>query len=181
MRVGRLYLVALGLAIVGLAAYAAVPKSKPPAPVSDAQARTMALRALHRLRLPSEFVRVAKGCSAGHCYLVAGSSTQVAARMPGLLRAAGLQRPGELRAAEPIAMLKAAHWSTASHDPLVIACKTVYTSSRQPLRICQDAGRIGPTLINVLVTPYRTCRHHTCVKPRLTEVVAWAVTLPKSS
>jgi hypothetical protein len=100
--------------------------------------------------------------------------------MPGLLRADGIQAPGQLRAAEPVAALKLAHWSIASHDPLVIACKTAHSSSGDPLNVCQDAGRVGTTLINILVTPYRACRNHSCVEPRTTEVVAWSMALPNN-
>jgi hypothetical protein len=181
MRVGRLYLAALALAIVGVATYAIVPKAKPARPVTEAQIQAMQHAAIARLRFPSDFVRVQKGCSIDRCYLVAKPSTQVVAIMPRLLRADGIEAPAQLRAAEPVAALKLAHWSTASRDPLVIACKTVYSPSRQPIGMCQDAGRIGTTLINVLVAPARGCRHHSCVEPRRTEVVAWAVALPRNS
>jgi hypothetical protein len=180
MRIGRLYLVALGLAIVGLAAYAIVPKAKPSGPVTEAQMRAMEHAALQRLRLPSDFVRVKKGCSSDRCYLVSSPSTQVVAAMPSLLRADGIQRPGPLRAAEPIAGLKLRHWSTASRDPLVIACTTTHSASGEPLGVCQDAGRVGSALLNVLVTPYRACSTHACVESRVTEVLAWAVALPSN-
>src|SRR5579872_6646014 len=112
MRVGRVYLVMLGLAVLGLAAYAFVPKSKPAGPVTEAQVQAMSYAAIQRLHLPREFVRVRKGCSSDRCYLVAKPSTQVAAAMPRLLRADGFGRPGQLRAAEPVAALKLNHWST---------------------------------------------------------------------
>lgn len=180
MRVGRVYLVMLGLAVLGLAAYALVPKSKPAGPVTEAQMRAMSRAAIQRLNLPGEFVRVRKGCSSDRCYLVSRPSTEIAAAMPTLLRADGFARPGRLRNAEPIAALKLSHWSTASRDPMVIACKTAHSSSGVPLSVCQDAGRVGSTLINLLVTPYRTCQHHSCIEPRVTEVVVWAVPLPSS-
>jgi hypothetical protein len=175
-----MYLVVLGLAVLGLAAYAVVPKAKPPGPVTEAQVRAMAQAAIQRLHFPNDFVRVRKGCSSDRCYLVSKPSNQVAAAMPGLLRADGFGGPGQLRAAEPIAALKLSHWSTASRDPLVIACKIVHSASGDALSVCQDAGRVGSTLINVLVTPYRTCRNHACVEPRVTEVVAWVAPLPSN-
>lgn len=180
MRVGRLYLVVLGLAVVGLAAYLVVPKAKPRGPVTETQMQAMAHAAVQRLRLPREFVRVRKGCSADRCYLVSKQSTEIIAAMPSLLRADGFQRPGPLRAAEPVAGLKLRHWSTSSSDPLVIACTTTHGTSGGPLGVCQDAGRVGSTLLNVLVTPYRACSTRACVEPRVTEVLAWAVALPSN-
>lgn len=180
MRLGRLYVAALCLALVGLVAYTAVPKHATghPRPASGPQMRAMESAALERLHFPASFVRLSRGCPVGRCYLVRTPATRIVAIMPGLLRSAGLQRAGALRAAEPVAALRQTHWSTAFPDPLVIACKTVYTSARQPLGMCQDAGRFGATLVNVLVTPYAPCHQRSCVKPGMTEVIAWSVAFP---
>ena len=180
MRFGRPHAVALSIALVGIAAYLAVPKghTKVAPQISERQLRAMELAAVHRLNLPRAFVRLEKDCMTGRCYLVSTPSTHVAAIMPGLLRAAGFQPVGRLISAEPVAMLKQDHWSTGSRDPLVIACRTEYASSGQPLGVCQDAGRVGPTLINVLVTPYHPCQKQTCADPRRTEVLVWSAAFP---
>lgn len=173
------YLVALGVAILALAAYLAVPKgSTAPPQVSQRQIHAMEGAALQRLRLPHDFTRSNKGCTAGLCYVTSARAGEVEALMPQLLRSAGMQPPGSFRAAEPVAQLKAAHWSTASRDPLVIACKRVSASPSDPLEMCQDAGRVGPTLVNVLIRPEIACRKRECVDLRRTQVIAWAAALP---
>lgn len=179
MPIGRPYLVAVGVAILAIAAYLAIPKGKPAQPrASETQIRAMEAAALQRLRLPHEFKRLGNGCPVGLCYAISAPSGEVEALMPRLLRAAGLQPLGPLRAAEPVAQLEASHWSTASRDPLVLACKSISASPTSPLQTCQDAARVGPTLVNVLLRPYIACRKSVCVNLRKTEVVAWAVALP---
>jgi len=171
---------ALCLALVAVAAYAVVPRGNGSSQPSQRQILAMQSAALQRLRFPSDFVRLARGCSTDRCYLVAAPASSVAAIMPGLLRTAGIQPPGALRAAEPIAQLRFSHWSTASRDPFVIACKTAYTPTHTALAICQDAGRVGQTLINVLVGPYQPCHTQACSDPSKTEVLAWSAALPNS-
>lgn len=164
---------------MAVAAYLAVPKGKTAQPhVSQRQIQAMERAALRRLHLPRDFKRLAKGCEVGLCYQTSAPTGEVEALMPQLLRSAGMQPPGRLRAAEPVALLAAAHWATASRDPLVIACKPVSASPSDPLKMCQDAGRIGPTLVNVLVRPEIACEKRKCVNLRKTDVVAWAVALP---
>jgi hypothetical protein len=138
----------------------------------------METAALARLKFPQDFVRRANGCTTARCYVVAAPSQRVVSMMPGLLRSYGLQPPGSLRFAEPIAALKAGHWSTSSRDPLVIACKTSYSSSHAALTSCQDAGRVGDTLVNVLVRPYEPCNKESCAQPTKAEVLAWSAALP---
>ena len=108
----------------------------------------------------------------------AAIASRVASMMPGLLRSSGIQAPGALRAAEPVSALRAGHWATGFRDPMVIACRTSYTSAKALLTSCQDAGRVGKTLINVLVRPYASCAKQTCVQPGKAEVLAWATALP---
>ena len=146
--------------------------------VTEQQVLAMQSSALNRLKFPASFVRVQRGCLKGRCYLVASPASRVTTMVPRLLRLAGMQTPGKLLAAEPVAMLRADHWSTASHDPLVVACKTTDTSAQLPLRTCQDGARIGQTLVNVLIAPYRPCGNATCADPRRTEVVTWSVAFP---
>jgi hypothetical protein len=145
---------------------------------TDRQLRSMEAAALKRLKVPSSWVPIQHGCPGGHCYLVAAPSSRVVAQVPGVLRASGIQPPGSLRAAEPVALLRASHWSTASTDPLVVACKTIHAGSANGLAVCQDAGRVGPTLINVLVGPYQPCHRVTCSDPGKTKVYAWSVAYP---
>lgn len=180
VRVGRGYVAALGLAIVALAAVliAWSGNRRATRPPSARQRSAMEARALQRLSLPARFVPLTRGCLARRCYVVGAPSAQVAAEMPGLLRSAGFERPGPLRAAEPVGLLRKARWSTASRDPLVIACKTLFAPGKGPMMRCQDAGRIGETLVNVLVVPYQSCRTLACADPRRAEVLAWAVAYP---
>lgn len=174
--VGRRYLVVLCVAILGLVTYAAIPKHRAArSQVSSSRLHAMEAAALQRLRVPQSFKPMTKGCPIGRCYLAKVPAAKVEAMMPGLLRSAGFQPPGRLLAAEPIAKLKADHWSTASRDPLVIACKRLSTSS---LQTCQDAGRVGPTLLNVLIRPAVTCQKGTCVDLRRAEVITWSAALP---
>jgi len=174
--------VALCATLVGLAAFVVAPKGGGSVNqrASERQILAMESAALQRLRFPADFVRIERGCSTARCYLVAGSASRVAATMPGLLRAAGVQPPGGLRTAEPVSLLRRAHWSTASRDPLVIACKTIYTRAERPLTACQDAGRVGQTLINVLIRPYQPCHSRTCSDPSKTEILAWSVAFPNN-
>lgn len=141
----------------------------------------MEAAALSRLSLPRSYVRVEHGCAATRCYVVPLPAARVAAALPGLMRAAGIQAPGQLKSAEPIAQLRSAHWIVGSRDPLVLACKTVGTKAgwRQP--VCQDAGRVGPTLVNVLVEPYQACHRPSCTDLGRSEVLTWAVAFPKSA
>src|SRR5207248_4432582 len=97
--------------------------------------------------------------------------------VPGLLRSAGVQPPGRLAQAEPVAQLRRAHWSTTTRDPLVVACKPTHIAGTT-LTQCQDAGRVGPTLINVLITPYHRCQDHTCAELNKTYVYAWSMEFP---
>jgi hypothetical protein len=176
--VGRRYLAVLGVAILAFIAYAAIPKHRGErSQVSSSRLHAMELGALQRLRLrlPESFKPVSKGCPIGRCYLASMPAPEVEAMMPGLLRSAGFQPPGRLLTAEPIAKLRADHWSTASRDPLVMACKRTSTSI---LETCQDAGRTGSTLVNVLVRPAVACQHRTCVDVRKAEVITWSAALP---
>lgn len=173
---GRRFVVVLCVAVLALVAYVAVPKHTSGHPqVSARQLHAMELAALQRLRLPQSFKAVGKGCHTGRCYLVDAPAAEVEAMMPGLLRSAGFQAPGRLLAAEPLAALRADHWSTASRDPLVMACKRVSTS---PVETCQDAGRIGSTLVNVLVRPAVACKKGSCVALRKAEVITWSAAVP---
>jgi hypothetical protein len=140
--------------------------------------RALETAALKRLKFPSGWARMERGCSPGQCYVVDRPSSTVVAEMPALLRASGIQPPGSFRVAEPVAMLRASHWSTASRDPLVIACRTIQTRGSAGLMVCQDAGRFGPTLVNVLVGPYQPCQKVSCSQPGRTEVHAWSVAYP---
>jgi hypothetical protein len=180
--VQRRYLAALGVAILAIAASLAIPKGNGSQPqVSQQQLRGMERAALQRLRPPRDFTRIDKGCTVDQCYLTSDSTGQVQALVPQFLRSSGLQPLGRLRAAEPVAQLEASHWSIAPGDSLVIACKRVSASASDPLETCQDAGRIGPTLVNVLVRPVVACQKRTCVNLRKTEVLAWSVALPDGS
>lgn len=182
MLIQRRYVVALGVAILAIAAYVAVPKGTPrPPQVSPRQIRAMEQAALQRLRLPHDFKRVDRGCPVGRCYLTSTPAAEVVTLMPELMRSGGIQPLGRLRAAEPVAQLRAAHWSTASRDPLVIACKHLSTSPPGMLETCQDAGRVGPTVINVLVRPDVACHNRVCVNLRKTDVVTWSVALPSGA
>lgn len=134
--------------------------------------------ALARLHLPAAYVRTKTRCAASRCYVVASPSSRVAALMPGLLRSAGFQSPGRLKVAEPTALLRLTHWSIGSSDPYVVACKTVDTTAKAKLGVCQDAGRVGSTLVNVLVEPYQSCREPRCTEPGRTEVLTWSVANP---
>jgi hypothetical protein len=171
--VGGLALVALAASIASLGRGSSAPKQ-----VTAGQIRALEAAALQQLKFPSDFVRTERGCSSGRCYLVAAPSTQVAGEVPGMLRASGLKPPGSFRAAEPVAQLKAARWTTTSPDPLVVACKAIPTQGTAALVVCQDGGRFGPTLVNVLVGPYQPCHNVTCSDPRKTEVHAWSVAYP---
>jgi hypothetical protein len=176
--VGRRYAVALCVAILAFVAYLAVPKHNAGRPqLSSSQLHAMEVAALQRLRLPQSFKRIGKGCHFGRCYLANAPASEVEAMMPGLLRSAGFQPPGGLIAAEPLAQLRADHWSTASRDPLVMACKRS-TSRTSPLETCQDAGRIGSTLLNVLVRPAMACQKGTCVELPKAQVITWSAALP---
>jgi hypothetical protein len=178
---GRRYAVALCVAILAFVAYLAVPKHNAGHPqLSSSQLHSMEVAALQRLRLPKSFIRIGKGCHIGRCYLANASAPEVEAMMPGLLRSAGFRPPGKLLAAEPIARLRAEHWSTASRDPLIMACKRVATSGTSPLETCQDAGRIGSTLLNVLVRPVTACQKSSCVDLRKAQVITWSAALPSA-
>lgn len=182
VRVGRPYVVALPLVLAVLAALllTGVVHRNAPGPLTERQILAMETAALKRVKFPQNFVRVERGCTVARCYLVAAPSSQVAAGMPGLLRSSGVQSPGSLRSAEPVAALKAGHWSTDSRDPYVIACKTSFTSTNTPLTRCQDAARVGETLINVLVRPYEPCNKPSCAQTGKAEVLAWSVALPSN-
>jgi hypothetical protein len=171
------------MAVVALVVGVAIPKGSHSViqPLSGRQILAMETAALRHLSFPQAFVRLDRGCSSRRCYLVASPSTSVAGTVPRLLRSSGIKPPGALRAAEPVSMLRAAHWSTDSSDPLVIACKTTSSSTHSPLIECQDAGRIGQTLINVLIRPYEPCGNQTCLEPGKTEVLAWSVALPNNA
>lgn len=181
MRIGRPYIAVLCLAVVALAVYLVVPKgaTKSPPARSEAQLHSLELAALGQLRLPRQFVPLRKGCTVERCYVIDRPATEVAAMMPGLLRADGFEPLGRLKAAEPVAMLRLAHWSTASSDPLVVACRRVSVSGA-PLTMCQDAGRVGQTLVNVLASPYQPCHKPSCTDARRTEVQAWSTAFPLS-
>ncbi len=183
MPVRRSYLVALGAAILAIAAYVAIPSQSAPSPphLTSGQEHAMEAAALRRLGLPSSFKPISRGCSIGHCYLVKAPASAMEALMPHLMRSAGMQPLGRLRSAEPLAQLKAAHWSTASSDPLVIACKRISASPSDAPSACQDAARIGPTLVNALIRPSVVCRKQACVDQGLTEVVTWAVAYPTTA
>lgn len=177
--VGRAYLAALCAAIVAVVVYVAVPKHAAKQPqLSSSQLHAMEVAALQRLRLPHSFKRIDKPCPVGRCYLADARATQVEAMMPRLLRSAGFEPPGRLLAAEPLAKLRADHWSTDSRDPLVMACKRTSTSGTTALTTCQDAGRIGSTLVNVLVRPVTACHKSTCVDLGKAEVITWSAALP---
>lgn len=150
-------------------------------PSSPRQTQAMEAAALARLALPKGYVRLSHGCAASRCYVVGQPATRVAAALPGLMRGAGIKPPGQLRSAEPIAQLRSAHWVTGSNDPLVIACKTVAAKSGWHEPVCQDAGRVGPTLVNVLVEPYQPCHRPSCTQLGRSEVLAWAVAFPKAT
>lgn len=170
------------MAILAFVAYVAVPKHNAARPqLSASQLHAMEVAALQRVRLPESFKRISKGCHIGRCYLANAPASEVEAMMPGLLRSAGFQPPGGLLAAEPIAKLRAEHWSTASRDPLVMACKRISTRGTSPLETCQDAGRIGSTLLNVLVRPVMACLKGSCVDLRKAQVITWAAALPGSA
>lgn len=180
MALGRGFLAALCLALVALVAFVAVSNGgrQLNQQASERQMAAMQSAAMKRLDFPGDFVRIDRGCSVSDCYLVASPASRVAAIVPRLLRAAGVQPPGRLLAAEPVSMLRLDHWSTTSSDPLVIGCKTTYTSADRPVSKCQDAGRVGQTLINVLIAPDQPCHDNTCSNPAKTEVFAWAVAFP---
>ena len=179
MPLRRRYVVLLGLAVVALVVSLAVSAGGGSKPPTDRQLLAMELDALRRLRFPAEFVPTVNGCPRGRCYLVGRPADQVVADIPGLLRKSGIQPPGALRVAEPIALLKQGHWSTASRDPYVIACKTTSSPGQTPLTECQDAGRVGDlTLVNVLTAPYEACHRATCQDPRRTLVIAWSAAFP---
>lgn len=183
MSIHRSYAVALGLVII--AAVVALATSSHSSSKSKAltkqQIAALEASTLQRVKFPSDFVRVERGCSRGRCYIVNTSPSHVVATVPALLRSAGFQPVGSLRAAEPIALLKKAHWTTTNADPLTIACRTQYTVNHTPETECQDAGRIGQTLVNVLVGPYHLCDSRSCAgQPSKTGVLAWAVTIPNS-
>jgi hypothetical protein len=174
-------LLALCVAILAIVAYAAVPKHKAarqPASPSSSQLHAIEVAALNRLRFPSSFTRLAKPCPIGRCYIANAPVAEVEAMMPRLLRAAGFKPPGSLLAAEPIAKLRADGWTTQSHDALVMACKRVSTSTTSPVETCQDAGRVGPTLVNVLVRPAVPCHKGACLALGKAEVIAWSAALP---
>jgi hypothetical protein len=178
--VRRPYVVALCLAIaaVGAGFASGMGHSKAKRAPAERQLRAMEAAALTRLKFPQDFVRRTHACTTARCYVVAASSQRIASMMPGLLRSYGFQAAGSLRFAEPIAALKAGHWSTSSRDPLVIACKTSHSSSHAALISCQDAGRFGDTLVNVLVRPYEPCNKESCAQSTKTEVLAWSAALP---
>ena len=176
----RRFLTVGGLALLALVASIAFlgMGSSAPKPATARQIRGLETAALQRLKFPSDFVRTEKGCLDGTCYLVGAPSTQVAGEVPGLLRGLGMKPPGSFRAAEPVALLKAAHWTTTSSDPLVVACKAIPAHGTGALVVCQDGGRFGSTLVNVLVGPYQPCHKVTCSDPRKTLVHAWSVAYP---
>jgi hypothetical protein len=147
---------------------------------SPQQTRAMEASALRRLTFPRDFVRLAKGCPTAACYVVGRPAARVATLLPGMMRAAGIQAPGRLKFAEPLAQLRSAHWVTSSSDPLVLACKTVSTQSGWHEPVCQDAGRVGSTLVNVLVEPYQPCHQPSCTQLGRSEILTWAVALPES-
>ena len=173
---------ALCLILVGLAAYVVAPKGGRGASqhASARQLLAMQSAALGRLRFPGDFVPIDRGCVGGRCYFVAAPAGRVAAIVSGLLRSVGVQPPGRLKAAEPVSLLRLAHWSTTSADPLVVACRTGYTPARMPLSECQDGGRVGQTLVNILIRPYQPCHNRSCSDPTRTEVFAWAIALPST-
>jgi hypothetical protein len=183
VRIGRWYIAALGLAIVALGAFllAWSGQAKPTRAPTARELARLETGALRRFRLPGRFVPLTRGCLARRCYFVAMPSAQVAAEMPALLRARGFERPGRLRLAEPVALLRQSHWSTASRDPLVIACKTTYVPGKGRLTRCQDAGRTGETLLNVLIVPFQPCRSQACADPHASEVLTSAVADPTTS
>jgi hypothetical protein len=174
-------LLALCVAILAIVAYAAVPNHKAArqqASPSASQLHAMEVAALNRLRFPNTFSRLSKPCPIGRCYIANAPVAEVEAMMPHLLRAAGFRPPARLLAAEPIAKLKADGWTTQSPDPLVMACKRVSTSATSPVETCQDAGRVGPTLVNVLVRPAAPCHKGACLALGKAEVIAWSAALP---
>jgi hypothetical protein len=140
----------------------------------------MEASALARLNLPPSFVRLAKGCPTARCYVVGRPAERVAAMLPAMMRAAGIRPPGRLKSAEPLAQLRSAHWIVGSSDPLVMACKTVSTKAGWHQPVCQDAGRVGPTLVNVVVEPYQPCHQPSCTQLGRTEVLTWAVAVPRT-
>jgi hypothetical protein len=177
--VGRRYVVALCVAILAIVAYAAVPRHKTAQPqASSGHLHAMEVAALNRLRLPHNFTRLTKGCAIGRCYLANAPVAAVQTMMPTLLRTAGFKPPGSLLAAEPISKLKADGWTTHSSDPLVMACKHISTSSISPIEKCQDAGRVGPTLVNVLVRSAKPCHKGACLALTKAEVITWSAALP---
>jgi hypothetical protein len=183
VRVGRSYLAVLGVAVVALAAalIADVGGSASNKPLTAHQMMALELGALQRVKFPSSFVSTRQGCMTGRCYVVAAPSSRLATLMPGIMRAHRVQPPGALRSAEPITALRKAHWSTASADPYVVACKTGYTPSHAAMTSCQDGYRVGQTLVNVLVSPYQPCANHACSDPSKSLVSEWSVTLPTTS
>ena len=105
----RWYLVALGVALVALAAArVAGVGSSSGKPLSAGQMRALEIAALERLKFPSTFVRTDSGCMTGRCYVVAAPASQVTSLVPGIMRAHGMQPPGSLRSAEPVAALRLA-------------------------------------------------------------------------
>lgn len=142
------------------------------------QAQALQTAALDGLALPHSYVRL-KHCAAARCYVVGGPATRVAAALPALMRAARIQPPGQLKSAEPLAQLRSAHWVMSSNDPLVLACKNVSVTSGWHEPVCQYAGRVGPTLVNVLVEPYQSCHRPSCTELGRSEVLTWAVAYPK--
>jgi hypothetical protein len=178
VRVRPQYVIAAIVATLAIAVtYAAVQTGNTrPKQASARQIRAMEQAALRRLKLPAGFKRIVSGCKIGQCYLTSASASEVETLIPRLMGAAGMRPVGSLRAAEPVAALRASHWSTTSRDPLVIACRPLFLPAGGHIETCQDAARIGSTLINALTRPYFACQRRVCA--RRTELVTWAVTFP---
>src|SRR5437588_5198554 len=131
VHLGRTYVAALCAVLVAAGAVVAIGgHRKANRPPSTGELRTMEAAALGRLKFPQDFVRAHHGCTTPRCYLVGAPASRVASMMPGLLRSSGIQAPGALRAAEPVSALRAGHWATGFRDPMVIACRTSYTSAK---------------------------------------------------
>lgn len=173
-------MVALCLAVAALGVSVVVIRHSGSATAQPSERQLLAMQsaALGRLKLPDDFVPLSRGCTTDRCYLVAAPASDVTRLMPTLLRSAGIQPAGSLRAAEPVGLLKLAHWSTDSRDPLVIACKAIDTPAQRELSTCQDGGRVGQTLVNVLVKPYEPCNRQACTESGTTEVLTWATAFP---
>lgn len=181
MSLRRPYAAALGLAVIAaIVGLAISSSSKSTKPLTDKQIAALEAAAIQRVKLPASFVRVRHGCAQARCYTVDAPPSDVVPAVPRLLRSAGFQPLGSLSATEPVGLLEHTGWR-ASSDPMVVACRTIRAPNHTSVSECQEAGRVGQTLLNVLIEPEVSCNAHACAQKLRTRILAWAVTVPSST